>query len=57
MGATYQVEAPVLKARSATWLSIGGSYDSAKAVAGMGATLEAIGRTRRGELTDEELQQ
>ena len=56
MGATYSLAAPVHARRLASWLSVGGAFDSDKAVDGMKASLEAIARLREGGVSGEEVE-
>ena len=54
-GAAYEVRAPIVRLREATWVSLVGSYDADKAVAGVGDVLAAIDRVRKGGVSDDEI--
>jgi zinc protease len=56
MGASYGVSSPVLHGRAATWLSIDGSYDGDKAVAGIRAELDEIRRIQAGDLSEADIE-
>jgi zinc protease len=55
MGASYMIESPVFKARSASWLVVAGSYNIDKALDGIEASLDGIRKLRDGEVTEDDV--